>query len=87
MPAPSHTYIMGCNFTTRRSVVNVAQGFGPDCMPNIIWQGDGETRVSEVAEKMGKVWLDPKVSVLHWMPSSRLTKEYIDKIKLYFDIF
>ncbi len=86
MPAPSHTYIMGCNFTTRRSVVNVAQGFGPDCMPNIIWQGDGETRVSEVAEKMGKVWLDPKVSVLHWMPSSRLTKEYIDKRKLYFDI-
>lgn len=86
MPAPHQGYIMGCNFTTRRSVLDIAQGFGPDCMPNIIWQGDGENRVGKVAEKMGKVWLDPKVSVLHWMPSSRLTREYIKKRKLYFDV-
>lgn len=86
MPAPHQSYIMGCNFTTRRSVLDIAQGFGPDCMPNIIWQGDGENRVGKIAEKMGKVWLDPKVSVRHWMSSSRLTREYVEKRKLYSDI-
>lgn len=86
MTAPHHGYIMGCNFTTRRKVIESAQGFGPDCMPNIIWQGDGENRVGETAQRMGTVWLDPNVSVIHHMPASRLDRTYIEKRALYFDI-
>ena len=84
MPAPDHGYVMGCNFTVRREVVERARGFGPDCMPSILWQGDGENRVGEVAQSMGTVWLDPAVSVIHHMPESRLNTAYIKKRNLYF---
>lgn len=86
MVAPSQGYVMGCNFATRRAVVEAAGGFGPDCMQHLLLQGDGENRVGAVAETMGIVWLDPKVSVRHWMPAARLTTEYLSKRKRYFAI-
>ena len=84
MIAPHHSYVMGCNFTVRREVVYNACGFGPDCMPCMLWQGDGENRVGEVAQSMGTVWLDPRVSVTHHMPQSRISRDYLKKRNLYF---
>ena len=84
MVAPNHGYVMGCNFTVRREVVEKTRGFGPDCMASILWQGDGENRVGEMAQSMGTVWLDPRVSVTHHMPKSRINQDYLKKRNLYF---
>jgi hypothetical protein len=80
--------IFGCNFSIRRSILEQAGGFTPDCMGNIIFQGMGETSVANWMKKHTnwKAYLHPDASVNHYMPSSRLTCEYIYKRSIYSSI-
>ncbi|HCY35675.1 MAG: hypothetical protein DKM50_06810 [Candidatus Margulisiibacteriota bacterium] len=72
-------YVWGCNFAIRKSILLDAGGFHPDGMPQelIRYRGDGETFVSQhVMEKGYKTLYNPKASVYHIVPVSRLTIEY-----------
>ena len=71
--------IYGCNFSIRRSVLEEAEGFHPDAMPDnmIVFRGDGETHISQFIKKKGYMALyDPKASVFHIIPKERLTEAY-----------
>lgn len=71
--------IFGCNFAVRRSVLLEAGGFHPDSMPQdlIRFRGDGETSVSKYIQiKDYKALYNPRASVYHWVPASRMTIEY-----------
>lgn len=72
-------YVFGCNFSIRKSTLLKAGGFHPDAMPQelIKYRGDGETHVSRYILRNGyKAIYNPKASVYHIVPSSRMTKEY-----------
>jgi len=72
-------YVYGCNFSIRKSMLLEAGGFHPDAMPQelIKYRGDGESHVSTYILSNGyKTVYNPKVSVYHMVPSSRMTKEY-----------
>lgn len=75
-------YVFGCNFSIRKSIVLDAKGFHPDGMPEslIKFRGDGETHVARHVTKMGfQTVYNPKVSVKHWVPSSRMNMAYLNK--------
>lgn len=75
-------YVFGCNFSVRKSIVLNARGFHPDGMPQsmIRYRGDGETHVARHVEKSGYQTLyDPKASVRHCVPMSRMNMEYMTK--------
>lgn len=72
-------HIFGCNFSIRKDILLEAGGFHPDSMPQelIRYRGDGETHVSEYIEKNGyKAIYNPKASVYHLVPETRMTKDY-----------
>jgi len=72
-------YVYGCNFSIRKSTLLEAGGFHPDAMPQelIKYRGDGESHVSTYILSNGyKAVYNPKASVYHMVPSSRMTKEY-----------
>jgi glycosyltransferase involved in cell wall biosynthesis len=76
-------YVFGCNFSIRKNVLLEVGGFHPDGMPDelIRYRGDGETSVSEAISKRGlKTIFNPKASVYHWVPSNRMTFDYIQKM-------
>jgi glycosyltransferase involved in cell wall biosynthesis len=78
--APLPTLVFGCNYTIRRRALETAGGFEPDLMPNVLFQGGGETGIiSSIVSRGGKVFLHPKVSIKHHMPASRLTYDYMYK--------
>lgn len=71
--------VYGCNFAISRRVLIECEGFHPDGYPKnlIIFRGDGESYVSNFIMKKGyKTVYNPKVSVLHYVPFSRLNFEY-----------
>ena len=74
--------VWGCNFSIRKNVLIEAGGFHPDSMPEelIKYRGDGETHVSRKFQAMGyKAIYNPKASVYHRVPTSRMTLEYLKK--------
>lgn len=75
-------FIFGCNFSIRKCILTQIKGFHPDGMPHALikFRGDGETFVAEQVEKLGYVTLyNPKASINHYVPTSRMSSEYINK--------
>ncbi len=75
-------YVYGCNFSIRKSVLLKVGGFHPDSMPDdlLIYRGDGETAVSDGIFLMRyKTLFNPKASVYHWVPKSRMSFDYLYK--------
>lgn len=73
------SYVYGCNFSVRKSILDKTQGFHPDSMPEelIRFRGDGESYVSRYIEKMRhKAIYHPNASIFHIVPASRLTESY-----------
>jgi glucosyl-dolichyl phosphate glucuronosyltransferase len=73
-------FILGCNFSIRRSALVEAGGFHPDGFPEQLsrFRGDGETYVSRyIAAKGYKAFYHPEASVYHHVPESRMTIEYL----------
>lgn len=76
------SYIWGCNFAIQRSVLLAAGGFHPDAMPDdlLIFRGDGESHVSRYVAAQGlKAVYNPRASVYHNVPESRMTLKYFRK--------
>jgi len=74
---PGYTY--GCNFAVRKKVLFECGGFHPDGMPQelIRFRGDGETALSLTISNSGyKILYNPKASVKHIIPKSRLSEDY-----------
>ncbi len=81
---PFDWLVFGCNFSIRRQALEAAGGFGPDVMENMMFQGQGETGVCFTLSSLGyKALLHPSASVIHHMPASRLTPEYMYKRGVY----
>ena len=75
-------YVYGCNFSIRRWVVERAGGFLPDGMPwdKVEYRGTGETYISSfISRNCLRVVYNPKASVWHRVPKSRLTVDYFKK--------
>ena len=75
----SPSYVWGCNFAIRKSVLMAAGGFNPDGMPKdlIRFRGDGETHVSNYVESSGlKCLFHPGASVYHKVTPGRMTAAY-----------
>ena len=78
----SPLYVFGCNFSIRKSILVKAGGFHPDGMPDdlIRYRGDGETHVSKfIAKHKLKTLYNPKISVYHIIPMSRMNFQYLYK--------
>lgn len=75
-------YVFGCNFSIRKKILDETQGFHPDGMPQDLlkYRGDGETYVTRYINKSHyKAIYNPLVSIYHFVPQSRMTKEYFCK--------
>ena len=75
-------FIFGCNFSIRKKILFEIKGFHPDGMPqNLLkYRGDGETFVAKQVKNLGYTILyNPKASVNHFVPTSRMSLEYIKK--------
>lgn len=75
-------YVFGCNFAIRKGILQDAGGFHPDGMPfeMIQYRGDGETYVSQyISNHNLKTIYNPKASIFHFVPNSRLTLDYFKK--------
>lgn len=78
---PSY-FVYGCNFAIRKSIIEQAGGFHPDGMPFelIQYRGDGETYISRYIEEHGlKTIYNPRASIYHLVPTSRMTIDYFKK--------
>jgi glucosyl-dolichyl phosphate glucuronosyltransferase len=74
---PGYTY--GCNFAIRKKLLFACGGFHPDGMPQelIRYRGDGETALSSKISNRGyKILYNPKTSVKHIIPKSRMSEDY-----------
>lgn len=76
--------VFGCNYSIRRKALEELEGFEPDCMPNVLFQGGGETGPSLRLKDNWLFLLHPGASVYHRMPNSRLTLEYLSKRSVFF---
>ena len=75
-------FVFGCNFSVRKDLLLKIGGFHPDGMPEGLeaYRGDGETFVARETRRLGyRIIYNPKASVGHWVPSSRMTMEYVRK--------
>lgn len=75
-------FVWGCNFSIRKKVLIDAKGFHPDGFPQdmIKYRGDGESYISEYIRKYNyKTIYNPKASVYHFVPKSRMTIDYFCK--------
>ena len=75
-------YVYGCNFAIRKWVVEKAGGFLPDGMPweKIEYRGSGETYISAfINRNYLRAVYNPKASIYHRVPKSRLTVDYFKK--------
>ncbi|MCP4135902.1 MAG: glycosyltransferase [bacterium] len=75
-------FVWGCNFSIRKSILLESGGFHPDSVPQemIEYRGDGETYVSKfITEKGYKTVFNPRASVYHFVPKSRMTLEYLQR--------
>jgi len=72
-------YVWGCNFAVKKDVVMKAGGFHPDAFPRelVRFRGDGETHVADFIRRSGyRSMFDSRVSVRHFVPKERMTKDY-----------
>jgi hypothetical protein len=75
-------YVWGCNYSIRKNILLKAKGFHPDGFPQemIKYRGDGETYVSDyIRQNNYKTIYNPKASVYHFVPKSRMTIDYFCK--------
>jgi hypothetical protein len=75
----SPSYVWGCNFSIRKTILMSAGGFNPDGMPKelIRFRGDGETHVSRYVAGSGmKCLFHPGASVYHKVTPERMTLAY-----------
>lgn len=75
-------YVWGLNFNIRKKVLFDLGGFHPDIVPKSLqrFQGDGETGLSLKLRLKGlRALYNPRVSVQHEAPASRLTVEYFEQ--------
>jgi len=75
-------YVWGCNFSIRRNVLLELGGFHPDGMPDELlrYRGDGETAIARKILARGyNTQFNPKASIYHWVSSSRMTLDYLQK--------
>jgi glucosyl-dolichyl phosphate glucuronosyltransferase len=73
------SYIFGCNFAIRKSVLLEVGGFHPDSILDrlAIYRGDGETHVTRSIKATSRQALyDPMASVYHYVPKERMTERY-----------
>ncbi len=78
----SAQYVWGCNFSVRKRIIELNKGFHPDGVPQemIEYRGDGETAISNyIDDNKLKTLYHPKASVLHFVPQSRMTINYLKK--------
>ena len=71
--------VFGCNFAIRKSVLLESGGFHPDAFPQgfIRFRGDGESHIfNYIQSKKLLTIYNPKASVYHWVPKSRMSVEY-----------
>lgn len=76
------SYVWGCNFNVRRSVLEAARGFHPDGVPaeRLRWRGDGESHVAAVVRRRGwKTLFDGAASVHHAVTARRMTAAYFEE--------
>ncbi|WP_369407663.1 glycosyltransferase family 2 protein [Sulfurospirillum tamanense] len=76
------SFVWGCNFSVRKSVLYLANGFHPDAFPQefIRLRGDGESHVSDYVKENGyKTIYNPGASVYHFVSKERMTEEYFCK--------
>lgn len=72
--------IWGCNFSIKKSVLLEIGGFHPDGMPKeqLLYRGDGEIAVARKITTLGhKSLYNPNVLIHHWVPTKRMTYDYI----------
>jgi len=73
-------FVFGCNFSIKKEALIEFGGFHPDGMPRekIVFRGDGESYISQmIIEKGLKTIFNPKASVFHFVPKTRMAKEYM----------
>ncbi|MDR2054632.1 MAG: glycosyltransferase [Desulfovibrio sp.] len=82
--AISGLYVYGCNFSIRRQFVLDSGGFHPDGMPKefLRYRGDGESAMGmKVDADPGLITAyAPDAVVLHRVPVSRLSRQYIQSV-------
>lgn len=75
-------FVWGCNFSIRRKVLDLAQGFHPDGFPKelIKFRGDGESYVARFVVNSGyRCLFNSKVSVRHLVSAERMVEEYFSR--------
>lgn len=78
------SFVFGCNFSIRKSVLFQAGGFHPDGMPSHLLQyrGDGESYVAEIVGMDSSLiaFYESAAAIMHTVPVSRLTPAYFQSI-------
>jgi glycosyltransferase involved in cell wall biosynthesis len=75
-------FVFGCNFVIRKNLLIKMGGFHPDGMPPKLlkYRGDGEAYVAEQVQALGyKTLFNPRISIHHAVPASRMTIDYLKK--------
>jgi len=75
-------FVWGLNYAIRKKTLFDIGGFNPDTVPKKLqqFQGDGESGLSKKIQKAGlKTIYQPKALVYHFVPTDRMTFEYIYK--------
>jgi hypothetical protein len=76
-------YVFGCNYCIRKDVLYRFGGFHPDGVPAHLlkFRGDGETGLAvAIGRSSEQVWYEPRASIGHRVPPSRLTAKYFHSI-------
>jgi glycosyltransferase involved in cell wall biosynthesis len=79
-------YVLGLNFSIRKSVFDRCGGFHPDYIPGALqrYQGDGETGLTLKVKAAGfHALYHPQVAVKHIIPASRMTPESFERRGFY----
>ncbi len=75
--------IFGCNFAVRKRIIDEANGFHPDGVPDsfLKYRGDGECYITRYIIKHGlKAMFYPNASVSHVITKGRMEIDYIKKV-------
>jgi glycosyltransferase involved in cell wall biosynthesis len=78
----SPNFVIGCNLSIRKTILQDVGGFHPDAMPPdlIRYRGDGESWVTQcVHARGGKIVFNPKASLYHWVSKERMTRDYFSR--------
>lgn len=76
-------YVFGCNYCIRKDILYQFGGFHPDGVPAHLlkFRGDGETGLAvAIGRSNEQVWYEPRASIGHRVPLSRLTAKYFHSI-------